>query len=303
MKEMKNIPASVHARLQNKAKNQNKLFQEILQYYGMERFLFRLSQTQYGRMFIIKGGLFFYARGYSLRRPTRDIDFCVYIENSAEDLVEIIKKAISIPATYDGLYFKNDSVHIEEIMVDADYPGYRIIFDALLGSSVIPLQIDVGFSNVIFPEAKEIKYPVLLEEMEAPVFKIYPPEMIISEKFQAMVRLADINSRWKDYYDIWMLSELQDINGEILQNAISVTCQQRKTHIPEEIPIGLSDNFATVNQRNWERFLSRNLMSQDSIQSFSEIIGRLRLFLLPPVRAIVEKKPFQLYWKAGSNWF
>lgn len=96
MREVKNRPASVHARLLNLAKNQNKPFQELLQYYGMERFLFRLSQTQFGSTLILKGGLFFYAQDYSLRRLTRDIDFHGYTENSIENLIKIIKEVCSL---------------------------------------------------------------------------------------------------------------------------------------------------------------------------------------------------------------
>lgn len=208
MRIVKNIPASVHSRLQNLAKSQNKPFQDILQYYGMERFLFRLSKTQYQNLFVLKGGLELYALNYSLRRATRDIDFRGFSDNSSGNLLKFIEEVCNIPVIYDGLIFKADSVHIENIMADFNYPGYEIKLEALLGSAVIPLQIDISFSDVIRPKVNDINYPVLLDGMEAPIIKGYPPESIISEKFQTMVHLADVNSRWKDYYDIWMLSEL-----------------------------------------------------------------------------------------------
>ncbi len=302
MREVKNIPASVHARLQNSAKKQNTSFQEILQYYGMERFLFRLSRTEYGTKLILKGGLIFYALDYPLRRATRDIDFRGYVDNSTDNLIKIMKQACSIDVPHDGLVFRDESIKIKEIMVDFDYPGFQITFDAFLGSAIIPLQIDVGFSDVINPAANEFTYPVLLDGMEAPIIKGYPSESIISEKFQAMVRLAEINSRWKDFYDIWMLSELQDFEGNLLQEAISATFKQRQTPIPKETPKGLTESFAEANQRNWERFLSRNKITQENIQCFNNTITRLRLFLIPLIRAIVMNEPFQMHWKAGSDW-
>ncbi len=303
MRDLKNIPASVNARLQNLAKSQNKSFQELLQYYGIERFLFRLSQTRYRNLFILKGGLIFYVMNYSLRRITRDIDFRGFTENSADNLVEIIKEACSIPVSYDGLVFRDDAIRVEEIMADIDYPGYRITFDALLGSAIVPLQIDIGFSDVINPGVHEFTYPVLLKEMDAPVLKGYPPESIISEKFQAMVRLVDINSRWKDFYDIWMLSELHNFQGELLQKAISATFDQRETPVPLTIPIALTDDFARARQKQWEIFLFRNKLPQEKTESFTTIVTRLRLFLLPPVQAIIANNSFKKHWVAGTDWY
>jgi hypothetical protein len=299
---VKNIPASTHARLQNLAKNRNKPFQEILKYYGMERFLFRLSQTKYGPKLILKGGLIFYALDYPLKRATRDIDFRGYVDNSVDNLIEIIKQTCSFNFPHDGLVFRDESIKIKEKMVDFDYPGFQITFDALLGSAIIHLQIDIGFFDVINPGMNDIHYLVLLDGMEAPIIKGYPPESIISEKFQARVRLADINSRWKDFYDIWMLSELKDFEGNLLQEAISATFKQRQTPIPKETPKGLTESFAEANQRNWERFLSSNKMTRENIQSFNNTITQLRLFLILPIRAIVMNEPFQMHWRAGSDW-
>ncbi len=302
MREIKNIPASINARLQNLAKSQGKPFQEVLQYYGIERFLYRLSKTDYGNLFVLKGGLIFYALRFSLRRATRDIDFRGFTQNSAENLIKIIKSACAIQAQDDGIVCKTDSIRAEEIIVDADYRGVRISFVVLLGSAKIPMQIDVGFSDLITPEPNDIRYPVLLSEMESPSVKIYPPESIISEKFQAMVRLVDINSRWKDFYDIWMLSELNNFEGQLLQSAISATFRKRETLLPVTLPIGLTDGFAVGHQKQWETFLSRSKLMDENNKSFATVISRLRSFLLPPVHALINKENFDKKWLAASDW-
>ncbi len=298
----KNLPASINARLQNLARSQGKPFQEVVQYYGIERFLYRLSKTDYGHLFVLKGGLIFYALGFSLRRATRDIDFRGFTQNSTENLINIVVTACNIRASNDGIVYKLDSIRAEEINIDANYRGVRISLLALLGSAKIPLRIDVGFSDLITPDPNDIRYPVLLSEMESPNIRIYPPESIISEKFQAMVRLVDINSRWKDFYDIWMLSELNNFEGQLLQSAISVTFRKRETPLPLAIPIGLTDGFADGHQKQWETFLSRSKLVDGRIKNFASVIGRLRLFLLPLVQAATKNESFDKKWVAGSDW-
>jgi predicted nucleotidyltransferase component of viral defense system len=302
MKEIINVPASVSARLQNLARVQKKPFQEILQYYGIERFLFRLSQTTHGQMFVLKGGLVFYALGIALRRPTRDIDFRGFTSNSADHIIKIIKDVCSVSNLSDGIIYKEDTIRFEETMVDADYQGIRVTFEALLGTSKIPIRIDIGFSDVITPEAQSLQYPVLLNGMEPPVLRSYPPESIVSEKFQAMVQLMDLNSRLKDFYDIWMLSEINHFTGNLLQSALIATFNQRETPIPSAIPLALKDDFAQSRQRQWETFLARNKLFQKNIENFIDVINRLRIFLLPPVQAITENVSFEKNWTAGSNW-
>jgi predicted nucleotidyltransferase component of viral defense system len=302
MREIKNIPVSVHTRLLNLAKSQNKPFQEILQYYCIERFLFRLSQTEYGLMFVLKGGLVFYALGFALRRTTRDIDLRGFTKNSTDNLIKIFRTIGSVQVPYDGLVFQTDTIRFEEILIDADYHGVRISFEVRLGTSKIHLHIDVGFSDVITPAAQTMKYPSLLDDMESTVLKGYPPESIISEKFQAMVRLVEINSRWKDFYDIWMLSETFDFDGKILQKAIAATFEQRETAIPVDIPVALTDAFALARQRQWETFLVKNKVLQENNRDFVSVITQLRSFLFPPVQAISENRVFEQHWVAENDW-
>jgi predicted nucleotidyltransferase component of viral defense system len=302
MTEIKNIPASINARLQNLARDQRKPFQEILQYYVIERFLYRLSCTKYNSKFVLKGGLVFYALGFPLRRPTRDIDFRGYTRNSEENLREIIKEACITAVPDDGLIFKEDTIQVEKIMTNTDYQGAHITVLAMLGTAKIPVQIDIGFTDLVTPEAQHLSFPVLLEDMEIPLLFGYPQESIISEKFHAMVRLEGVNSRWKDFYDVWMLSEQSNFQGKILQQAIFSTFQNRDTPIPIEVPFALSDNFARDRQNNWRAFLAKNQLLAGKNESFLFVIERLRVFLMPPVQALVTQQSFLKDWRAGAGW-
>ena len=143
----KNIAASILARLRNQAEIVDRPFAEILQYYAMERFLYRLSKTNYADKFILKGGLLFYAWSLPLRRPTRDIDFRGYTSHNTKDISKMINTVIMEQSFDDGLTFDPDSISVEETQIDANYQGIRAKLTALLERSRIPIQIDIGFSD------------------------------------------------------------------------------------------------------------------------------------------------------------
>lgn len=250
----------------------------------------------------MKGGLVFYTLGLEAGRLTKDIDFRGFTANSFENLSNVMKTIFLVPDLNDGLYFDVGSLRFEEITENAEYSGVRISFEARLGNTRIPMKLDVGFSDVISPKIVEVHYPVLLKEMDFPRIRIYPLESILSEKFHAMVMLADINSRWRDYYDLWIISENFNLPGKTIANAIQSTFLQRNTPIPALIPIALTDDFGKTRQDNWHTFLKKEKLSGNEIESFVLVLDRLRSFLLPLIEAINSQKEFSKEWIAGTGW-
>ena len=302
MKEVKNVSASVNARLLNLAKKERKTFQEVLQYYGMERFLYRLSKTLNSNEFVLKGGLIFFALGFSLRRTTKDIDLNGYFHHSHENVKTLMNNACQYPVQDDGLIFHTKSLSITEIKTESEIPGLRVSLQATLAQARIPIQIDIGFSDEINPEVTIIKYPVLLPEYPEVILTAYPPESVISEKFQAMVRLGELNSRWKDFYDVWMLSSHLEFEGEVLKKAIINTFQLRKTDLPNEIPVALTEHYASEKQIYWSIFIKKNKLNSDISGEFVKIINRLNVFLLPVVKSSLRNDSFNKVWKPESGW-
>ena len=300
--EVNGLIASIHARLLNKSKEMDRPFEQVLLLYGMERFLFRLSQIEQGKGFVLKGGLLFYAWDLPLRRPTRDIDLRGYTSNSHENLIKIFNAACEYSAVDDGLIYDTGSLKAESIIEDADYQGIRLTFLARLGRSQIPIRVDIGFTDDIFPQAYELSYPTLLPGLKAPKLLGYSRESVIAEKLHAMVYLGEITSRWKDFYDLWVLSESFNFDGTVLQEAILTTFRRRAASIPDEMPLALSDDFATQRQALWDQYLTRNKLSQEPIKDFIFLIHRLRRFLLPPLKALEEQKMFEKYWRASHDW-
>jgi len=186
-KDIRNLEASVRAKLHNKAKEDNRPFSEVLQYYGMERFLYRVSQSKYEDKFVLKGALMFMVWHIPERRTTLDIDFLAQYDNKIASIERMIKDICKIKVVPDGLIFDSKNVKAQRIKEDADYEGVRVKFVGLLERSRIPMQIDIAFGDSIYPKPRIIEYPVIFD-FPKPKLKGYPAESIVSEKFEAMIK-------------------------------------------------------------------------------------------------------------------
>ncbi len=188
-----NLAASVQARLQNRARATKRPFSELLQYFAMERFLYRLSTTPHRAHFVLKGALMLHVWDAPLARATKDVDFLGRLDNSLENLERVIREVCTADVEPDGLVFDAATVKTERIKEDADYEGVRIRFVCLLGRARVTMQLDVGFGDVVTPGAQNITYPALLD-FPAPSLTGYPRETVVAEKFQAMVYLRTVTS-------------------------------------------------------------------------------------------------------------
>ena len=209
MKSPRNIPASVRQRILNRAKSDRRPFNELLQYYAMERFLYRLSQSAHADRFILKGALMLRVWRSPELRPT---------------------------------------------MLDS--PAPRLL--------------------------------------------CYSRESSIAEKFEVMIKLGVLNSRMKDFYDIWLLSRQFDFDGARLAEAIRLTLERRGTALPTEIE-AFTEAFIDAKQIQWTTFWKR--LQQDHVPvSFKEVTTAVDGFLAPVVAAISSGKPSPTNWIASGPW-
>ncbi len=301
--KIQNVPASIQARLQSKVGEVAQSYNEILQYYGMERFLYRLSRTPHVNDFILKGGLMFYGLGIPMRRMTRDIDFLGISENAQRDILSVFREALAIPFPEDGILFDEKTLRISDTQAENDQGGVRATFTGYLGKMRIPIQVDVGFSDEIAADTLSMDYPVILAGMERPHLKGYPPESIISEKFSAMIRFAEANSRWKDYYDIYLLTETFEFESHELANAIRATFENRPMELSGQIPSGLREAFAVSKQGEWDLFLQKAKLSSDSVKDLAAVVNRIWQFLEYPLcEALSDENLPVKWWKRGEGW-
>ena len=218
----KNIAASVRQRLLIKARETGRPFSELLQYFAMERFLYRLSKSRYKDNFVLKGALMLTVWEAPLTRPTMDIDLLGRIDNSIETIVEVTREICRQEVEPDGIDFDIATVEAERIAEGADYEGIRVRFRGSLDTARIVMQLDIGFGDIVIPSPEPTNCPTLLD-LPAPRLRGYSRESTIAEKFEAMVKLGILNSRMKDFFDIWLMLHQFDFEGPILAEAISKT--------------------------------------------------------------------------------
>lgn len=294
--------ASIRQKLFNLSKDRNEDFQFLLTKYGLERFLYRISQSKYRNQFILKGALLFLVWEGEAYRQTRDMDLLGFGQNTANNLNSIFQELCLIEVEPDGIEFDSDSITVTEIREEQEYSGQRIKLSGFLGKAKISLQIDVGFGDAVTPEAEESDYPTLLE-MPQPRIRIYPPETVVAEKLQAMVELGMQNSRMKDFFDIYTISQQFNFKGDILVEAIRNTFERRSTDIPEDLPLALTDEFASNNQKQiqWKAFLNKSGLNDTSID-LAEIVSGIRIFLKDPLKAAEQRNAFDLNWNGFGDW-
>jgi hypothetical protein len=301
-KDIINMQASVRAQLQNKAKETNRPFAEMLQYYGMERFLYRLGKSQYANQFILKGALMFTAWNIPERRTTLDIDFLAHFDNQIDSIEKVIKDICKIKVVSDGLVFDPETVKGMRIKEDADYEGVRVKFVGFLERARIPMQMDIGFGDIVYPRPKILDYPVILD-LPKPHLKGYPLESVVSEKFEAMVKLGLLNSRMKDFFDIWLMMRQFDFNGLNLTEALKRTFQHRKTDLPQKRPLFAEEIYDDKSDRQmlWTAFLKKGDIKRapDKLTTTAKAIEK---FLIQPLDAIHRGLEFKKSWKASGTW-
>lgn len=294
-----NVAASVRQRLLNRARTRNRPFGEILQYYAMERFLYRLTVSPYAVAFVLKGAMMLRARSAAESRPTMDIDLLGMPEIRQSDLSAMFREILNVNVTDDGLRFNTNSVQLDTIPKNVGYDGVRVRFHGTLDSARIAMQIDIGFGDIVYPNPEPRSLSSMLDD-PPPTLLCYTLESAIAEKLEAAVKLGSLNSRMKDFYDVWMLSRSCDFSGETLAGAILETFRNRKTPVPRHIH-ALTDAFVEEKRRPWEAFRRRSGVG-DVPESFDDLIGALRLFLTPVFAAATEGERLQAVWKAPGPW-
>jgi len=301
-KNSENLDVSVHQRLLNLSRERNEDFNLILTRYAVERFLYRLSCSKHSEKFVLKGAMLMAIWIGQSHRPTRDLDLLGLGEPSEESLRKVFEDICRVEVEKDSLKFEAGSIEIMEIRENQEYPGQRVKLNAKLGNAKIRIQIDVGFGDVVTPKAKSMKYPVLLD-YPAPRIRAYPKETLIAEKLQSMVFLGMVNSRMKDYYDIYILSKTFSFDGNALVKAIKATFNRRNTQLPNDVPLALSDEFANSRDKiiQWKAFISRNNLDHFGVD-FLQLIEELRKFLIEPLQAADLGESFKYKWLENKNW-
>ena len=297
-----NFPASVHQRLLNLDPARTHDFTPVLRRYAFERWLYRLGKSDHAESFVVKGAMLFVLWTRDFPRTTMDLDLLGIGNLTEAGLRRVFSKIGGMKVEPDGLTFDADTMVIEPIRDEAEYHGLRAKFLACLGNIRIPLQIDIGIGDSVWPDPEYILYPTLLD-MPAPRIRAYRKETTIAEKLDAMLELGMLNSRMKDFYDIAVLAGLFSFNGAELRKALQVSLRRRVLPSLSELPVAFTDEFAQDKDKNiqWNAFL-RRLGKSPAALPLQKVVMKIRNFLSPVLHALAAGTEFNESWAPGGPW-
>jgi predicted nucleotidyltransferase component of viral defense system len=301
-KSLQNLPASIKARLLQLAKQRGEDFNYLLGRYAAERLLYRLGQSSAEERFILKGATLFSIWNDEPHRATKDLDLLAHGNNETSFWEEVFREICRMAVDEDGMVFLEATVRAEKIKQEQEYEGVRIKLVGQLAGTKISVQVDLGFGDAITPKAEKAEFPSLLNLPTASLL-VYPRETVIAEKFQAMVALGIINSRLKDFYDIWFLCQHFEFQGELLGSAFKNTFNRRRTSLPTTLPLALTSEFAEDKdkQKQWMAFINKGQLKAERV-SLPEAIAAIGEFLMPPCLAVAEERGFPKTWTPSKRW-
>lgn len=303
-KTPKHPAASVRARLYNHAREHRDDFQRVLTRYAIERLLFRLSQTEAAERYVLKGAMLFVTWPEHVFRPTGDLDLLGQGHPDPAAITELFTRICGVQVPEDGIIFDPETLKVEAVREADKYQGVQLSVKGVLAKAIAHVQVDIGFGDHVYPPPKRQNFPSLLPDMPAPSIMMYPPETVVAEKFEAMIRFGEANGRIKDFYDIWITTRTFPFELPMLVEAIGGTLRRRETALPVEMPVGLTGAFATIADEKglWTGFLRRNPPTLEP-PTFPELLEELRRFFGPLIAALATPEGARGRWDPdGGAW-
>ena len=300
-----NVAAPVGGRLFNRSKQTGDDFQLILTRYGCERFLYRLGASSVRDRFILKGATLLALWMDEPYRATRDVDMLAFGRNDEAAIRKAMETICKVPCPEDGLTFDVSTLNIPMIAAQV-YSGQRASLVAYLENARIQVKVDFGFGDVITaPGYEEVNLPTLIDGLPAPRLHTYRRVTTVAEKVESMVQLGRRNSRMKDFYDLWALSERFDFDGPALHRAIAGCFKRRGTSLIADTPDVLRKAFYEeyeLPRSRWKSYLGSTELLEPPPQHFEDIGARIRTFIGPVRKSILAGVVFDMYWPAGGPW-
>lgn len=276
-----NFGKSIRNKLLYIAQKEKQEYMKVLGRYFHERLLYRISQSQYCEHFLLKGSSLLYAHYMFKARPTIDIDLMGdRIDRDQEFIVRAFREILSIDCPEDGVTFDLLDIKATPIAIEKKYPGTNLSFVGHLDTIVFPVSIDIGFGDVITPHPMPLEYPLLIDSVPRVEILSYSLETLIAEKFQAMIERDVDNSRMKDFYDLYHLFKTEDIDRDVLKEAIRNTFRNRGMKYADGKHL-FTEEFAKDEARGlrWKGFLKK-LRLKDSV-GFADVMVVIRENLQP----------------------
>ncbi len=296
------LAQSVQTRLVQHAKKLGVDPNLVLTRFAVERFLYRLSRSPHAERFVLKGALLLLAWLGETIRPTRDADLLGFGDLSDASLETTFREVSAVEVEPDAMTYPGDSIRVAAIRPEDAYGGKRVTLQSHLGAARLRVQVDVGIGDVVSPEPEWLDYPSLLD-FPRPRLRAYRPETTIAEKLHAMVVLGSKNSRMRDFFDIYVLSQRVTFEARPLVQALRATFERRHTPLPGGLPLALTGEFATGREKRaqWRGFLGKNGLTT-APEDLGIVINRVAAFLGPAIDAAGRISDLNATWRPGRRW-
>lgn len=250
--------------------------------------------SKYVDRFTLKGGIFLYALfDGKFARATSDIDLLAQrISNDINEMKAVFLEIFSQKCE-DALNFDLSTLKVNNITEFKEYHGVNVFIMGHLDRTRVPVSIDIGFGDVICPDRVKMRFPVLLD-MPVPEIYAYSLYSVIAEKFEAIVSLGDANSRYKDFYDVYILAKRYNLDGKELQEAVLETFKHRETAYDDIIAFEPEFTDSDIHKTRWKAFVKKKEALVDI--SFADAVTLLQKLMKPVVESIKNKETFEYYW-------
>ena len=298
------VAASVRARLLHLAKQSGEEFERTLVRFAAERLLYRLGASAARDRCLLKGASLLAVWLPDPYRAPRDVDVLASGAVDDEAIRSLVAGICAVPCPDDGLRFDLSELVVETIRPEEEYAGKRARFRALLGNARIAVQLDIGVGDAVAVEPEEVTYPTMLSTLQPPRLRAYPRDLTVAEKLEAMVKLGTLNSRMKDFHDVWALAGAFAFDGETLQRAVAACFERRGTPWSGERPRVLATAFyqAPEMAARWRSYLAAGAVLVAPPAQFSSIGERIIEFLGPVRDRIVSRDALAEAWSPGGPW-
>jgi len=282
-------------------------YNTLLRRYLQEGLLWRVARSEHRNDFVLKGGLRMIRAGFTWARATKDIDFLGHGDPGlmrVEAVFRDICKGNTMECQLeDGVRFDPESIQVRPIMEEAEYNGVRTTLVSSLGTVREPMHVDVGFGDAMTPGPTVMRFPTLLDGMAAPELLAYNDETTVAEKFETKVRRGLVNSRMKDFYDLYRFARTVPFDGDLLSRALQQTFERRGTFFTA-VPVVFTEGFAEDNGKatQWRAF--RRTLGQASAEApehIEEAVGVVRLLIKPVHDACRDGLLFTHHWNPSAG--
>ncbi len=302
MRPTKGLAHSIHVRLVARAKELGTESQLLLERYALHRLLYRLSVSEHAERFLLKGAQLMLLWAGEMVRSTRDADLLGFGNLSNDNLQSIFADLCALLVPDDGMEYLVDTIRISPIREETAYGGRRVTIQARLGNARLHLQVDVGLGDAVTPEPEWVELPQLFD-LPAIRLRAYRPETSIAEKLETMVALGLVNSRMKDYFDIYVLSLRGAFDQSVLARAIGETFRRRGTKLPSGLPVGLSAAYAEERGKTaqWRGFLAR-VDAKGIPDDLGAVVKAGASFAWPVLVTAQEGRAGTMHWPPGGPW-